>query len=88
LKSKKLFIIKWSLHSRREDGTKWEYAYNIRSEVTSAIKTTANSQLVPGLSFAYNFDGMGNRITSTTGTAPNVSAQRMGIARFWPGEHW
>jgi RHS repeat-associated protein len=60
-------------NTRREDGTKWEYGYNDRSEVTSAVKTTANSQLVPGQYFVYQFDIMGNRITSTSGTAPNAA---------------
>jgi RHS repeat-associated protein len=64
--------------TRREDGTLWQYGYNDRSEVTSAVKTTANSQLVPGQSFGYVFDGMGNRITSTAGTGTNTADTNYG----------
>ena len=65
-------------NTRREDGTLWTYGYNDRSEVTSAIKTTANSELVPGQSFGYVFDGMGNRITSTAGTGANEAVTNYG----------
>jgi hypothetical protein len=41
------------LNTRREDGTIWEFGYNDRSEVTSAVKQAANSQLVPGQSFGH-----------------------------------
>jgi hypothetical protein len=69
-------------NTRREDGTLWEYSYNDRSEVTSAVKNTAAPALVPGLSFGYVYDGMGNRITSTAGTAPNVAE----TSQVMPGE--
>lgn len=61
--------------ARREDGTRWDYSYNSRSEVTGAVKRTSGNQLVPGLSFGYGYDGMGNRITSTSGTGTGVSTR-------------
>ena len=64
--------------TRREDGSLWQYGYDDRSEVTSAVKTTANSQLVPGQSFGYVFDGMGNRVTSTAGTGSNAAVTNYG----------
>ncbi|MEI8037391.1 MAG: DUF2235 domain-containing protein [Verrucomicrobiota bacterium] len=60
-------------NARREDGTRWNYGYNDRSEVTSAVKSLPDSQLVPGQSLSYDFDGMGNRKTSSAGTAPDVA---------------
>jgi RHS repeat-associated protein len=60
-------------NARREDGTRWDYGYNDRSEVTSAIKSLPDSQLVPGQSFGYNFDGMGNRTTPSAGTGSDLT---------------
>jgi RHS repeat-associated protein len=62
-------------NARREDGTRWDYGYNDRSEVTSAIKRLPDSELVPGQSFGYNFDGMGNRTTSSTGTGTDLTTE-------------
>ncbi|MEO7101423.1 MAG: RHS repeat-associated core domain-containing protein, partial [Luteolibacter sp.] len=59
--------------AKREDGTWWDYSYNNRSEVEGAIKKTSTDALVPGLSFGYQYDGIGNRTSATFGTAPNVS---------------
>jgi hypothetical protein len=53
--------------ARREDGTLWTYDYNDRSEVTGAEKRQSNSELVPGLDFGYDYDGLGNRLTASKG---------------------
>jgi RHS repeat-associated protein len=53
--------------ARREDGTTWSYNYNDRSEVTGAEKRQSNSDLVPGLDFGYNHDGLGNRLSASKG---------------------
>ena len=53
--------------ARREDGTTWSYNYNSRSEVTGAEKRESNSDLVPGLDFGYNYDGLGNRLSARKG---------------------
>lgn len=63
--------------ARRDDGTWWDYDYNDRSEVTGAIKRLGND-LVPGLSFGYVYDAMGNRITSSSGTGTGVSTRSYG----------
>ena len=57
----------------REDGTHWEYGYNDRSEITAAARKLTDNQLVPGQSFGYNYDCMGNRTSSSAGTAPGVA---------------
>jgi hypothetical protein len=54
-------------HARREDCTTWQYDYNTRSEVTGAEKRQSNSDLVPGLDFGYNYDGLGNRLSASKG---------------------
>ena len=43
------------------DGSKWKYGYNFRGEVVSAKKYQANSNVLAGHQFEYEFDGMGNR---------------------------
>lgn len=53
-------------NASREDGTRWNYGYNTRSEVTSADKKTSGGTLVPGLSYEYEYDGIGNRTSATT----------------------
>ena len=51
----------------REDGTRWDYGYNNKGEATSAErKKTASGQSVPGWSFGYDFDEIGNRKSATT----------------------
>jgi RHS repeat-associated protein len=59
--------------ARREDGTTWSYNYNGRSEVTGAEKRQENSDLVPGLNFGYNYDGMGNRLSASKGVPALVT---------------
>jgi RHS repeat-associated protein len=75
------YFPRWSTHdlqgrrksARREDGTTWQYDYNTRSEVTGAKKRQENSDLVPGLNFGYNYDGMGNRLSASKGTPALVT---------------
>jgi RHS repeat-associated protein len=55
----------------REDGRKWAYGYNGKSEVESAQLTQGSEDPspnapVPGFSFAYGYDDIGNRTTATT----------------------
>jgi hypothetical protein len=44
----------------KENGTKWDYGYNDRGEVTSAEHTNAANEVLPGRSFGYEFDDIGN----------------------------
>ena len=62
------------LAARREDGTVWTYAYNNRSEVTGADKSTADGALVPGMVFGYTYDGISNRLAASRG-APAATTQ-------------
>lgn len=50
-----------------EDGSIWNYEYNSRDEVVSAKKRFADNGFVPGHQFAYNYDGIGNRLTAAKG---------------------
>ena len=51
----------------REDGTRWDYGYNDKGEVTSGIRRKiASGQAIPGWSHGYDFDEIGNRKTSDT----------------------
>jgi RHS repeat-associated protein len=59
--------------AQREDGTWWDYDYNERSEVIGAVKKTAGNATVPGLEYAYEYDGIGNRESSTTGSGAGES---------------
>ena len=62
-------------NARREDGTWWDYDYNSRSEVTAAVKKTAADAAVPGLSYSYGYDGIGNRTSSASGTGAGVASR-------------
>jgi YD repeat-containing protein len=50
-----------------QDGSSWEYGYNDRSEVISSTRKTANGTLVPPLAATYDYDGIGNRLASSSG---------------------
>lgn len=60
-------------NANREDGTVWDYSYNDRSEVRTAIKKNASGVTVPGLGFSYDYDGIGNRIVASAGSDLHVA---------------
>lgn len=45
----------------REDGTRWDYGYNSRSEVTLGKPKFDEATFMPGSQFEYGFDDIGNR---------------------------
>lgn len=51
------------------DGTQWRYGYNARGELASAKRHLSKSSpaLLAGQSFAWNYDGVGNRLSSQRG---------------------
>ncbi|MEO7098595.1 MAG: RHS repeat-associated core domain-containing protein [Luteolibacter sp.] len=49
-----------------QDGSLWEYGYNDRSEVTTAARKTPSGTVVPPMAATYSYDGIGNRLTSTS----------------------
>jgi len=51
----------------KEDGTSWAYDYNSKGEVTGASHA-AGSSVLPGRSFGYAYDGIGNRTVATVAT--------------------
>ncbi len=51
--------------AERQDGSKWNYGYNSRGEVTNAAKQDNANIPEPGKQFTYAFDGLGNRTDST-----------------------
>lgn len=64
----------------REDGTRWNYGYNDKGEVTSGIreKTAAPNTAIPGWSHGYSFDEIGNRLATTTnGRASTYTANNL-----------
>ncbi|MES2438879.1 MAG: RHS repeat-associated core domain-containing protein [Verrucomicrobiota bacterium] len=48
-----------------QDGSR-TYGYNDRSEVTSATRKTSGGTTVSALGSSYSYDGIGNRLTSTS----------------------
>ena len=83
--------------AQRQDGSKWSYGYNDRGEVTSAAKQDHANIPEPGKQFAFAFDGLGNRTSSTvsslndnevlrsTGYTPNELNQYEEITHPSPG---
>jgi hypothetical protein len=81
----------------RQDGSKWNYGYNLRGEVTSAAKADYASVPEPGKQYGFAFDGIGNRSSSTvssladnevlrsTGYTPNALNQYEEITHPSPG---
>ena len=49
------------------DGSYWEYAYDDKGQVTGGIKYDAGGVAIPGMSFGYDYDGIGNRKQETRG---------------------
>jgi RHS repeat-associated protein len=49
-----------------QDGSRWEYGYNDRSEVTSAVRKNAAGNSIPQLGASYGYDGIGNRLSSNS----------------------
>ncbi len=47
------------------DGRKWVFGYNSRNEVVSGQHRLGNETPVLGSTFGYNYDAIGNRITTT-----------------------
>ena len=48
-----------------EDASTWSYAYNSKGEVTSGKQRLANGAAKEGRSYAYAYDDIGNRTTTT-----------------------
>jgi RHS repeat-associated protein len=64
----------------REDGSKWDYGYNPRGEVASAVRKFSNTNTVPLEDFSYSYDALGNPLTRANGTrvqkfVPNAANQ-------------
>ncbi|WP_309400922.1 RHS repeat-associated core domain-containing protein [Cerasicoccus maritimus] len=50
-----------------ENGEYWDYTYDSLGQVTSGIKKDAGGTPLPGRTFTYGFDDIGNRETATLG---------------------
>jgi RHS repeat-associated protein len=59
------------LHATRENGQRWDYGYDDVGQVTSAVKKFPDATAIPGHTFSYTFDGIGNRTTATQGGTGN-----------------
>ena len=53
------------------DGAYWEYAYDDKGQVISGVKKDAAGNVIPGQSYGYNYDGIGNRNTTKHGMFGN-----------------
>lgn len=51
----------------REDGSSWQYGYNDRAEVISAVKKFQNGDVAGGMQFGYKYDAIGNREWAKSG---------------------
>lgn len=56
------------------EGTTWEWGYNGRSEVVSAVSKDSTGTLRPGLDYSYQFDAIGNRTGSSVARASGSGA--------------
>ena len=54
------------------DGSFWEYQYDTLGQVTNGVKHFADGTLVPGQSFGYLFDDIGNRQQTMIGGGTNA----------------
>lgn len=57
--------------AQRQDGSSWSYGYNARGEVTSAAKGTE-----PGKQFAFAYDDIGNRTSSSVSSIASTTTLR------------
>jgi RHS repeat-associated protein len=55
------------VRATRENGQRWDYGYDDVGQVTSGVKKFPNATAIPGHSFAYQYDGIGNRTSATHG---------------------
>ena len=55
------------IHASRESGQGWDYGYDDVGQVTSGVKKFPDGSAIPGHSFAYQYDGIGNRTSATQG---------------------
>jgi hypothetical protein len=58
--------------AQRQDGSKWNYGYNDRGEVTSAAKQDYANIPEPGKQFTFAFDGLGNRTASSVSSLVTI----------------
>ena len=60
------------VHATRENGQRWDYEYDTVGEVTSAVKYFPDGSDIPGHTFRYGYDGIGNRSSATQGGTGTV----------------
>jgi RHS repeat-associated protein len=49
------------------DGSYWLYSYDDKGQVIGGVKHDASGVAIPGMSFGYDYDGIGNRKQETRG---------------------
>jgi RHS repeat-associated protein len=62
--------------AQRQNGSTWDYGYNDRGEVISAEKKDATSTFEPGKLFAFDYDGIGNRTSSSVSSLASTTTLR------------
>ena len=48
-----------------ENGQRWDYGYDTLGQVTYAVKRFPDEAAIPGHTFGYNDDGIGDRASAT-----------------------
>jgi len=51
------------------DGSYWDYSYDAKGQVTGGVKKDASGKAIPGQSFGYSYDDIGNRTSEQRGLA-------------------
>jgi hypothetical protein len=67
-----------------EDGSRWQYGYDDRDEVTGGRRFWGDGQAVSGEQFTYAYDAIGNRTNSAAGGDANGANPR--VAAYAPNE--
>ena len=62
------------------DGSYWEYQFDTLGQVTNGVKHFADGSLVPGQSFGYLFDDIGNRTQTQVGG--DASGANLRVANY------
>jgi RHS repeat-associated protein len=52
------------------DSSYWDYTYDDKGQVITGIKRDSADKAIPGYSFGFDYDDIGNRVTAKRGTDP------------------
>ena len=65
------------------DGSRWVYGYDEQGQIVSGIKYDSTGKAIPGQSFGYTYDGIGNLTSEQRGvTAMNIAYTANNINQY------